>query len=759
MSTVHDLMSLVGTNEHAPSIVEEEEADDGDKTVTMEVSVAQTPVSEVATLVSVAPTPVSELMSLVDEDAPLVEIEESAEPTPAIVDLSEPDAEEPNRAEAITATAMPTERVECVPEVTRHETSVEVAVVAEQATPAGKTESVVTPEFDTVLLEPLSPAAEEVNERGAAEAVVETVDEVIEADEASPAFMQKEATPEPQVLVDISDPSVQQSPAKSPTMDEITAAFKTDANSSDLLILSTGSRVDTDAAPAASATTSVAQPVTADPPVERRPKSAARRHADAPVEKKSFRPTSKLAGTESKGAPAPARLTTNRSAAAPTASSKAKAEGAVTASTAAVAARDAQPRVVSKSKAPTMVTASKPAPPVTTQPPPTSKPSASSSLFKPTAATAARAAATAAAASEVKEKAKEKEPVKELSRPGSAQGQARAAPAASAPKPVRRAGGAFGSTAASRAREAALPPIKRQRLKLTAPQESFRPGRSGANKSKAAILGEPAPRPRARAAARVAKPAAVETFPLPGPSLRASMSRETSAAPEEASKPMPIPQKKATLEVPSEIDLSEPIVPCTPGNNSLLSSPVNGNGMCISPASSRHTERSDISRTSASPSRLKMPTARPLDPVLTPTHSANVSAATTVTGQSTLIAPPADSPAVMHVRRVSGIPSSLKKAISEENARRKSTGISPTSSTRSSLPAMVEDTDEMKTPRTTRRRTALREQGERIEDDEPASVVRHDVSTPTGKASLLLSRLHEPERKALTPRDANASDE
>jgi len=420
-----------------------------------------------------------------------------------------------------------------------------------------------------------------------------------------------------------------------------------------------------------------------------------------------------------------------------------------------------------------------------------------SNLFKPTAATAARAAATAAATTamvEAKEKEnkdvldKEKEATKApkpLSRPASALGTA-PAPAAKISRPT---GSAFGSTAASRAREAALPPSKRQRIKLTAPQESFRPGRT--NKSKTAVLGAAAAGPSTRRRAVRGRPVD-ETFPLPGPGLRTALGKDSEAgkgseagkeqpgresaakASGKGSEPVAVP--RSTLDVPSELDLVEPLpLPRTP---STLYAPTPNS--CRSPASSRHTSHSDLSLGSRpSPSKLKPSPARPLDPVLTPTHSANVSALTSQ-GQ-VLVAPVADSPAVVHARRVSGIPASLKKTITEEAAKRKAMGItSPlgTVSSQSNISGSPPSTgsrnmlvglgisEDVETPRRHRRSTrghlkdlvetmAEESKEEAGEEDTPASVIRHDVSTPTGKAASLLSKLND-ERRALTPRDANA---
>jgi hypothetical protein len=168
-----------------------------------------------------------------------------------------------------------------------------------------------------------------------------------------------------------------------------------------------------------------------------------------------------------------------------------------------------------------------------------------------------------------------------------------------------------------------------------------------------------------------------------------------------------------------------------------------------------------------------MAAPRALDPVLTPTHSANVSAATSA-GQIALVAPVADSPAVVHARRVSGVPASLQKTINDEAlARRRSqqqlsslSSSPPSTGSRTMLSGLglgIVSEDEDNYTATPRRRTRSQRRAARgsvrqlaEDDDEDASLIaiRHDVSTPTGKASSLLRRLDD-ERRVLTPRDAN----
>jgi hypothetical protein len=213
--------------------------------------------------------------------------------------------------------------------------------------------------------------------------------------------------------------------------------------------------------------------------------------------------------------------------------------------------------------------------------------------------------------------------------------------------------------------------------------------------------------------------------------------------------------------------------------------------------------------------------ARPLAPVLTPTHSAQVSIPSSLGIQPVVT----ESPAVVHTRRVSGIPASLQKTIADEAAARRlsangatspllqaharrpkspmpqlSRPESPTTTTlttptarrvspASAAPGLTDvhsDDDEPHlTPKPrpgpmTRRRTAAAMRASEavkaempehahvhahLPEDGPASVARHDVSTPPAKAAAsLLARLQGmagggggggEERGVLSPRDAN----
>jgi hypothetical protein len=330
-----------------------------------------------------------------------------------------------------------------------------------------------------------------------------------------------------------------------------------------------------------------------------------------------------------------------------------------------------------------------------TKPKPPAK--AVSNLLKPTAAAAARAAATVVPV-------KEKEPAKEakLSRPPAV--AATRAPAARVVSSSRPANSLFAPTAASRARaEPALPPSKRQRIKLKAPMESFKPGRGRANPSKAAVLGQAAPRPRRemRTTKKGEKAEKIETFPLPDPELASS----TSTAPTDAP---PAVERAPSLNIPAPQDEAEGGMARTPTSLSPLA-----HSAALSPASSRHTDRS-FDSSKSSPRKMRPSPSRPLDPVLTPLHH-------TLSETATPTRPGRDTPATAHARRISGIPASIQRSMSASREREQA----------------VEEDEEVE------------EKGEGV-----TSVVRHDVSTPQGKASSLLAKFGA-ERRALTPRDGN----
>lgn len=481
------------------------------------------------------------------------------------------------------------------------------------------------------------------------------------------------------------------------------------------------------------------------------------------AEKKSFKPTSRLGVSDSsKAAPAPARL------AMATKASQAKAAPAQKPATA--------PRAVSSSSAASKPPSRGPSRPASRQvsrtasPLPdhdlasstgtdTSKsnpaPRSVSNLLKPTVAAAARAAANATA---LASKEKDKKETKDARKPQPTTFASRPAPrVASNPRP-----GLTAPTAASRARaEAALPPVKRQRVKLKAPMESFRPGRGRANPSKAAILGQAPP---ARGRRQVVKREAVETFPLPGPLLGSSQAEAAAEEPapqqdtapkggevdkapsaESAEKmdktpsaqPTPAPTSSLAIPRPQPDPEADADIIRTPTALSPLS-----HSLALSPASSRQTDRSfDSSRSGSSPRKMRLAPSRPLDPVLTPmnsTHSAPSPAATSTPSTG-------DTPATAHARRISGIPASVKRAMSASG--------SGSASPRSPVPAVSEETESEDLFATS---TPSRE---KRHGDEATNVVRHDVSTPPAKsaASLLakLSSLQIDERKVLSPRDAN----
>ncbi|BEJ10984.1 hypothetical protein CspHIS471_0104060 [Cutaneotrichosporon sp. HIS471] len=451
----------------------------------------------------------------------------------------------------------------------------------------------------------------------------------------------------------------------------------------------------------------------------------------APAEKKSFKPVSRLGMTDSgKSAPAPARLAMATKAShakaaaapAPTAGRKAppaptgKASSAPSSMVPSRGPSRPASRQVSRAASPlleqghsTLAQSTASSSTIASKPPKTAtKPI--SNLLKPTAAAAARAAATAVM--------KEKEPAKEV-KPN------RPPPAMSSWPPTQRAvlssrppGGLFAPTAASRARaEAALPPSKRQRVKLKAPMESFKPGRCRPNLSKAAALGSAQPRSlRDIRTKKGEKGEKVETFPLPGPRLAPS----TSEMPVEVPVAPVIEQTAPSLNVPPPQDETEIGIAQTPTTLSPLA-----HSEALSPASSRHTDRSYDSSKS-SPRKMRPSPSRPLDPVLTPLHH-------TLSGLSDTVNPTRsgnvagnDSPATVHARRISGIPSSVQRSTSTSRARNRG--------------------DE--------HNVVSEEEEEHPEKEGVTNVVRHDVSTPQGKASSLLAKLSV-ERRVLTPRDGN----
>ncbi|GMK58439.1 hypothetical protein CspeluHIS016_0504710 [Cutaneotrichosporon spelunceum] len=446
-----------------------------------------------------------------------------------------------------------------------------------------------------------------------------------------------------------------------------------------------------------------------------------------PVEKKSFKPVSRLGLTDSgKSAPAPARLAMVTKASQAKAGADPAPTGMRRAPAAPVAKAPSAPNSKPLSRGPSRPASrqvSRAANPMPERDPsifaqptasnstdsskpcnPTAKPI--SNLFKPTVAATARVAATVLT--------KEKEPIKQVKPshpPTAVSSRAPASRAASSRPP----GGLSAPTAASRARaEAALPPSKRQRVKLKAPMESFKPGRGRPNPAKTAVLGQTSLRPRreirTKKGSRVDKP---ETFPLPDPrmaSLTSDMAVECAPTPT-AEQPSKSPS------IPSPQDETDVGILHTP---TALSPLVHS--AALSSASSRHTDRSyDSSR--SSPRKMRPSPSRPLDPVLTPLHHA-------LSGSSDTATPKLsgnDSPATAHTRRISGMSSNILRSVSmpQESSR---------GNEHDSVPEEAEGVD--------------------VEKEGAANVVRHDVSTPQGKASSLLAKLSA-ERRALTPRDGN----
>jgi hypothetical protein len=109
---------------------------------------------------------------------------------------------------------------------------------------------------------------------------------------------------------------------------------------------------------------------------------------------------------------------------------------------------------------------------------------------------------------------------------------------------------------------------------------------------------------------------------------------------------------------------------------------------------------------------------------------------------------------VIHARRVSGIPASLKKTLDE---RRRSAAFRQQSQVLES-PSLRPQADVSASSGLAASPPALTEMlAELNDDDEPAGGMRRDVSTPRGKAASLLHRLQEDrDRRVLSPRDANA---
>lgn len=423
----------------------------------------------------------------------------------------------------------------------------------------------------------------------------------------------------------------------------------------------------------------------------------------ATVEKTSFRPVSRL---DKKATPAPPRVT-GKSSRPPTRPASPTPVAETSGSQSLSPAKQA--------RAPSRAAVNAPATEAA-QPPSTEatrvKPKASSSnLFKPTAATAARAAAAAVARETRAEKAKDKEQVLPK-RPASSQAERAPAPV---PRPAasRPRGAAFGSTAASRARAeaaAALPPSKRQRTKLHAPAESFKPGRGRVNQSKAAVLGSSNARVRPRPAPRGKEH---ETFPLPGPGLKRGSGGDVTSASSRTARTSP------TAKVTTPGRTLAPL----PSDDLTVAPPHPG----LSPSSSR------TSRSAASSARLDVTPAKPLDPVLTPAHSANVSASSVDSGTPRK---PGESPAVAHSRRISGIPASVTRAMAAAAAAK--------------IEHVAEENEEAEAPKPSEPVNLSTP----LKRDDALSVVRHDVATPAKSAASLLARLND-ERRALTPRDAN----
>lgn len=433
------------------------------------------------------------------------------------------------------------------------------------------------------------------------------------------------------------------------------------------------------------ATTSTASTRTAarlGPPTRRPPMPVS--------EKKSFKPISRLA--DKKAPPAQPRIT-SRSGRPPTRpTSPDKHTAPVSESTTSQPPAKKTARVVSRTEAKPKEQArplsaagstddSRPSSAADRAPRLKTKAS-TSNLFKPTAATAARAAAALAARETRAEREKEKDVPK---RPVSSQAE-HPVEVAAPPRPAvsRPRGAAFGSTAASRARAeaaaATLPPSKRQRTKLHAPAESFKPGRGRANQSKAAVLGASSARVRPRP---VPRGKLHETFPLPGPGLKQEASKvQRTEEPDQIQVPATVTEAAVTTPAATQAPLP----------SDELSAPSQSIG--LSPASSSRTIRST---SSTSARNIDVAPAKPLEPVLTPAHSANVSVETATPQKG-------ESPAVAHSRRISGIPASISRSMRkvEEN------------------PKIAED----------------------------------EITTPVKGAAALLARF-DVERRVLTPRDAN----
>lgn len=455
-----------------------------------------------------------------------------------------------------------------------------------------------------------------------------------------------------------------------------------------------------------------------------------------PIEKKSFRPVSKLLGD--KGAPAPAKLATKSTTKEQEklSTSQKRSASAMTKSAASTISKGTATAASTMGKAAGLnssTNGSESAPP--TRRVASHTRNTASSLFKPTAATAARAAATATTKPEPPA-------TKPPSRPGTVMGNSSSNSSNSAPKPVRPAAapaaartrsgatsGLFASTAASRARnaEAALPPSKRQRVKLKAPMESFRPGRS-ANKSKASVLGTSsaagAGRRPLRAVAR--RDAQAETFPLPGPGLSMSTNALPVEAPEKASersvrssppdvdatKPSPAHSPMSKTSTPAAASASPVSIkssslaiptPSTSTDDYIARTPTSTSPIAMAERLSPNSTRTSRSRDSGSSPGSKIASTLPkaLDPVLTAVHGADVLHRTPSKRGS-------ESPAVLHSRRISGIPPSLKKMLDAQKAERDGTPVP-----------------------------------EENDDDENVVVIRSDVSTPTGKSSAILARFSD----------------
>lgn len=499
-------------------------------------------------------------------------------------------------------------------------------------------------------------------------------------------------------------------------------------------------------------------------PGPRRPANApirpANRTVSHPVEKKSFRPVSKLLGD--KGAPAPAKLATKSLST----KEKEQEKGSLSTSqkrsaSTMIKGSASAASTISKGTATTASTTGRAAglnsstrssdgsAPSTRSQTRTTR-STASSLFKPTAATAARAAATAA---------KPEPAAKPPSRPGTAMSNAstgskaarpptamsnQSAPGAATTAPRTRntaSSGLFASTAASRARnaEAALPPSKRQRVKLKAPMESFRPGRS-ANKSKAAVLGTSSASGAAgrRPVRATTRRDGNETFPLPGPGL--SMSQ--TAVPTEGDKPSersvrsspadvgtgkasPSPKRSTPIPVPASpmstksSSLAIP-TPSSTAADDLTRTPTSTSPIAIERLSP-NSARTSRSQGSSPGSKIVGTLPKALDPVLTTVHPADVLHRTP--------SKKGESPAILHSRRISGIPPSLKKMLDAQKAEMKD-----------GTPVPLSEGDEGEGEDGA---GFGRKGGDEDWDDENVVVIRSDVSTPTGKSAAILARLSE----------------